>query len=106
MLRRLHRFALLCYQRLPTTARRWVVRVIAPSYTVGAMVFIERNDGMMLLVSQTYRKGWGVPGGLLNRGEDAHDAAVREVKEEVGLDVELTGGPAVQVDAEAQRIDV
>ena len=94
------------YQRLPTRARRQVVRTIAPSYTVGAMCFIERDDGDLLLVRLAYRKHWGVPGGLVQRGEDSADAARREVFEEVGLAIDLIGEPAVVVEPEPQRVDV
>ena len=83
-----------------------MVRTIAPSFTVGAMCFIERPDGALLLVRHVYRKRWGVPGGLLERGEDAADGARREVREEVGLVVELVGEPTVVIDADPQRVDV
>lgn len=102
----LHRGALRVYRRLPVWARRRVVRTIAPGYTVGAMCFIERDDGAMLLVRLSYRQRWGVPGGLLKRGEQPAEAARREVREEVGLAIDLVGEPAVVVDAEAQRVDL
>lgn len=94
------------YQRLPTKARRMVVRTIAPSFTVGSMCIIERPDGDVLLVRQAYRRRWGIPGGLLQRGESAADAACREVREEVNIDVVLIGEPAVVVDPIPQRVDV
>ena len=103
---RLHIRLLLTYQRLPRWARRRVVRTIAPSFTVGAMCFIERPDGALLLVRHVYRARWGVPGGLLERGETSADGARREVLEEVGLAVELLGEPGVVVDAEPQRVDI
>lgn len=103
---RLHRFALRCYQRLPVTGRRWVVRTIAPSYTMGAICVIERRDGAILFVRHSYRTRWGVPGGLLSRREEPADAARREVLEEVGLAVQLLGEPVVVVDAAPQRIDL
>lgn len=106
MFERLHLFSLQMYQRMPTRARRQVVRTIAPSYTVGAMCFIERDGGDLLLVRLAYRKHWGVPGGLLQRGEDTADAARREVFEEVGLAIDLIGEPAVVVEPEPQRVDV
>jgi ADP-ribose pyrophosphatase YjhB (NUDIX family) len=86
--------------------RRRVVRLVAPKYTVGAMCLIERSDGRVLLVRQTYRNRWGLPGGLVARREPPADAARREVAEEVGLDVELVGEPAVAVEAALQRVDV
>jgi ADP-ribose pyrophosphatase YjhB (NUDIX family) len=97
---------LLVYQRLPTPLRRRVVRLVAPSFTVGAMCVIERADGRVLLIRHLYRKRWGVPGGLLERHETPTDAARREVREEVGLDVELLGPPAVNVDADPRRVDI
>lgn len=101
-----HRLALQVYRRLPVGFRRRIVRAVSPSFTVGAMCFIERSDGALLLVRHSYRDRWGVPGGLLQRGEDVELGAQREVREEVGLDVELLGEPAVVVDAEPQRVDV
>ena len=106
MVGRLHRAALQLFRRLPVKARRRVVRTIAPAYTVGSICVIERADGAVLLVRLSYRKSWGLPGGLLKRGETPEAAARREVKEESRLDVEIVGDPAVVVDAEAQRVDV
>lgn len=102
----LHVMLLRAYRRLPTMGRRLLVRTIAPSFTVGSMCFIERPDGALLLVRHVYRSRWGVPGGLLKRGEDADHAARREVFEEVGLAIELLGEPAVVVDADPQRVDI
>lgn len=103
---RLHRFALGLFRLLPVGLRRRVVRALSPKYTVGAMCLIERSDGRVLLVRQTYRNRWGLPGGLVARREPPADAARREVAEEVGLDVELVGEPAVVVEAAFQRVDV
>jgi 8-oxo-dGTP diphosphatase len=106
MIDRLHLLALRLYRRLPVGARRRVVRTIAPGFTVGAICVIEREDGQVLLVRQSYRRSWGIPGGLLKRGEEPDDAARREVLEEVGLEVDLIGEPAVVVDAPARRVDL
>lgn len=43
---------------------------------------------------------------MLNRREDPAVAARREVREEVGLAVELLGEPAVVIDAVPQRVDL
>ena len=94
------------WRHVPRRVRRWIVRIAAPSFTVGAACVVERGDGRILLVRLAYRDGWGLPGGLIKRREDVADCARREVSEEVGLDVELLGAPAVVVDSRPQRIDV
>jgi len=106
VLGRVHQLSLQVFRRLPVRARRRVVRSIAPAYTVGSICVIERHDGAVLLVRLSYRNSWGLPGGLLKRGETPADAVHREVLEESTLEVELLGDPAVVVDAPAQRVDV
>jgi 8-oxo-dGTP diphosphatase len=86
--------------------RRFLVHTVAPSFTVGAMCLITRSDGARLLVRHSYRQGWGVPGGLLKRGEGAADGARRECLEEVGLAIVLEHPPTVVVEPSARRVDV
>ncbi len=106
VLDRLHRGLLRVYRHLPRRVRRVLVRAVSPSYTLGAICVIERPDGAVLLVRQTYRTRWGIPGGLLKRGEEPAHAARREVLEETGLAIELVGEPAVVVEPPPQRIDL
>ena len=105
-MRRLHLFALRVFRRLPVRLRRRVVRTLAPGYTVGSICVVERDDGAVLLVHQSYRNSWGLPGGLLQRGEAPEAAARREVLEEVGLAIDLVGEPAVVVEPIPRRVDV
>jgi 8-oxo-dGTP diphosphatase len=58
-----------------------------------AVTFITRGDHL-LLVQRKYDPGkgkWGLPGGFIEFGEDPQHTARREVYEETGLDVTLTG---------------
>lgn len=58
-----------------------------PAATVDAV--IER-DGSVVLVRRRFEPiGWALPGGFVDPGEKVGDAAVREAKEETGLDVTL-----------------
>lgn len=81
------------FRRLPRPVRRMIIRSFTPSYTVGAVLALQREDGMLLLVEQRHSPGWALPGGLLRRGELPVDGLVREVEEEVGLRVDPTTLP-------------
>lgn len=106
MIRRARVLAFRAVGKMPRGLRRFLVHTVAPSFTVGAMCMITRDDGARLLVRHSYRQGWGVPGGLLKRGEEAIDGARRECLEEVGIEIELDEPPVVVVDPEARRVDV
>jgi ADP-ribose pyrophosphatase YjhB (NUDIX family) len=101
----LHRWALQTYARLPRRARLALLHTFAPSHTVGALCFLE-HDGRFLLLRQHHRRGWTLPGGLLDRGEDAQRAVVREVAEETGLRIEAGLPIATVVDPAARRVDI
>jgi len=106
VLRRLQVLMLKTYGLLPKSVRSFMVRRLAPSFSVGAICVVEKADGAVLMVRHSYRQRWGFPGGLLMRGEDPVDAGRRETREEVGLDVDLIGEPVVVVDPDARRVDV
>lgn len=40
-----------------------------------------------LMIKQSYSEFWTLPGGILKRGEEPKDGAVRELKEETGLEI-------------------
>jgi 8-oxo-dGTP diphosphatase len=97
--------ALSLYRRLPRWLRLFIIRRVAPGHTVGALCLIE-HDGRLLMLGQRHRRGWTFPGGLLNRGENAASAVVREVMEETGLAVEVGLPFATVVEPSSRRVDV
>ncbi len=55
---------------------------------VGSVAVIQDGEGRVLLVRQAYaRSKWALPGGGSDPGESVVETAVREVREETGLDV-------------------
>ncbi|AIF69998.1 hypothetical protein PAP_08050 [Palaeococcus pacificus DY20341] len=54
---------------------------------------IVYNGGIVLIKRRNYpyKDHWALPGGFVEYGERVEDAAVREAKEETGLNVELLG---------------
>jgi NADH pyrophosphatase NudC (nudix superfamily) len=55
------------------------------------LVLVTTDEGHVVYTrKRTFEPGrWSVVSGFIPRGERAEDAAVREVKEETGLDVEI-----------------
>jgi 8-oxo-dGTP diphosphatase len=97
--------ALRLFRRLPAPVRRGLVRAGTPGFTVGAICLLER-DGRVLMLRQPHRVGWSLPGGLLDRGESSADAVVRELGEELGVQVEVGRPVTVVVDSPLRRVDV
>lgn len=53
-------------------------------------VVVEVGDKIVLIRRKHPPPGWAIPGGFIDAGEKAQDAAVREAMEETGLRVTLT----------------
>lgn len=64
-----------------------VAQIIVPAVTV----FVVNDRGEVLLERRSDNGYWGMPGGAQEIGENITQAAVREVKEETGIDIEVTG---------------
>ena len=76
------------------------------SWVVGAAAVVTAPDGRIMLVRHSYKVGWYTPGGFLNRREQAADAVVREVREEVGLPIVVVGEPAVLLRTNERVVEI
>jgi len=67
-------------------------RQLTPSLAADAIIeLIDRPGRPIVLIERAHPPlGWAVPGGFVDVGETLEQAAVREAKEETGLDVRLT----------------
>jgi len=57
-----------------------------PLIVAGASVLLFDQTDRLLLQKRKDNHCWGLPGGSLEPGEKLHEVAVRELKEETGLD--------------------
>ena len=59
-------------------------------HKVSVAALVTNEEGKILLVNSPWR-GWEYPGGLIEPGETFEDALRREVREEAGVEIEITG---------------
>jgi 8-oxo-dGTP diphosphatase len=78
------------WRRIPRRLRGWTMRLSHPRFAVTAGAVITDNQGRVLLLKHRFRPGtgWGMPGGFMQEGEQPEEALRRELREEVGLEVE------------------
>jgi ADP-ribose pyrophosphatase YjhB (NUDIX family) len=68
-----------------------------------AGVVVRNEDNFVLLLKPTYKAVWHVPGGVMDPGESPKSAALREVQEEIGLDISV--GRLLSVDYKTATAD-
>ena len=78
------------WRRAPKALRRWTVRFSHPRIAVTAGAILTDGHGRVLLLKHRFRpgSGWGLPGGFIEHGEQPEEGLRRELREEIGLEVE------------------
>jgi 8-oxo-dGTP diphosphatase len=92
----------------PKRVRRWGVWLAEPRFmvTVGAVVVDE--GGRVLLLQHEFRtgSGWGIPGGFLERGEQPLEGLRRELREEVGIELDAAELVHVRTLRRPQQVEI
>lgn len=57
----------------------------------GGSAIVTDQQGRILMQRRTDSGNWALPGGVMDIGETLQQCVVREIKEETGLDIEITG---------------
>ncbi len=52
-------------------------------------IIIEVEGGIVLISRKNPPYGWALPGGFIDYGEKAEDAAIREAREETSLEIDI-----------------
>jgi ADP-ribose pyrophosphatase YjhB (NUDIX family) len=63
----------------------------ANSLVPSVNVVVVNDAGEILMIRRTDNDNWAVPGGAIDLGESVGQAAVRETREESGIECEITG---------------
>ena len=60
---------------------------------VGVGVVVRKGDQFLLIRrgKEPMKGAWSIPGGRQNLGETVKEAAIREIREETGLDIDIIG---------------
>jgi ADP-ribose pyrophosphatase YjhB (NUDIX family) len=84
------------------------VRLIEPRFTVSAGGVILDASGRVLLLEHVFRagNGWGIPGGFIEKGEQPDDALRRELREEVGLELESVEIAFVRLIKKSSHVEI
>ncbi|MDQ6421769.1 NUDIX hydrolase [Paenibacillus sp. LHD-117] len=62
--------------------------MVNPKHFVSAAAIVLNDKNEILLIKGPQR-GWEMPGGVVEEGESLTQAAIRETKEESGVDIEI-----------------
>lgn len=75
---------------LPWRVRAKIVRLTQPKFTVSAAAVIINKEREVLLLDHVLRprSGWGLPGGFLKKGEQPEAGIRREIREEIGIELD------------------
>lgn len=63
---------------------------MTPTHFVSVAALVWNDNEEILLIHSPWR-GWEYPGGLIEPGETFQEALKREVREEAGIEIEITG---------------
>jgi 8-oxo-dGTP pyrophosphatase MutT (NUDIX family) len=76
---------------LPRPLRQAYLSLTHPRFLIGVVAYIQDEQGRTLTLYHTYRRRfpWGLPGGYLQGREEPAAGLAREVREEVGLEIEV-----------------
>ena len=62
-------------------------------FRIALKAYIQNDIGEVLVVKETGRNAWDLPGGGMDHGETVREALARELKEEIGLETNFSYQP-------------
>jgi ADP-ribose pyrophosphatase YjhB (NUDIX family) len=92
----------------PKSARRWGVWLAEPGFMVTVSAVVIDDGGRVMLLNHEFRagSGWGIPGGFIEAGEQPLDALRREMREEVGVELDTVELLSVCTLKHTQQVEI
>ena len=75
-----------------------------PRKRLGAGALFTNTEDKILVVAPTYKSEWEIPGGTVEESESPKNACLREVKEELGVDLPIGGLLALNYREESESV--
>ena len=75
-----------------------------PRKLLGAGALFTNTEDKILVVAPTYKSEWEIPGGTVEESESPKNACLREVKEELGVDLPIGGLLALNYREESESV--
>jgi ADP-ribose pyrophosphatase YjhB (NUDIX family) len=85
-----HRILSGVWRRVPKRVRRFSLVLLNARFTVTVGAVIVDEQKRVLLLQHRFRPGndWGIPGGFIHPREQPEEAMRRELREEIGLEID------------------
>ena len=96
------------WRHAPRVLRLWSVRLTNTRFTVTAAGIIFDASGRVLLLKHRFRagSGWGIPGGFIKANEQPEQGLRRELREEIGLELQALELCRVRTFTSARQIEI
>jgi ADP-ribose pyrophosphatase YjhB (NUDIX family) len=96
------------WRRAPKLARRLGVLLTESRFTVTVGAVLIDSSNRVLLLHHRFRpgSGWGIPGGFMRPREQPEEALRRELREEIGLEIEAVSVAFVRTLQKYRQVEI
>jgi ADP-ribose pyrophosphatase YjhB (NUDIX family) len=96
------------WRRAPKWTRRLGALLSESRFTVTVGAVIVDSRKRVLLLHHRFRPGagWGIPGGFMRPREQPEEALRRELREEIGLEIEVIGVAFVRTLQKYRQVEI
>jgi ADP-ribose pyrophosphatase YjhB (NUDIX family) len=96
------------WRRAPRWARRFGALLAESRFTVTVGALVVDSRKRVLLLHHRFRpgSGWGIPGGFMRPREQPEEAIRRELREEIGLEIEIASVALIRTLQKYQQVEI